>query len=258
VSDNFFADNDGLSAVLDEAASSVQEGVDELDPENADPGYDEDAEDDSLPIEDDDEVDPDAEEIESPDDEEPEPDSLEAREAALAEREARIAAAEAERQQAQAAQAWTQTWENGMAWFGQAEAQVWANAERSQDPDGYVREGLARLNNKREQWIIEFYQNREGHLQEAYAKSRIPEFAAHLVKEYRLPKEDLKKLMRYQNDPDMMAMVAKDMRDIRQTQKSLAADKRAGSQPGPGTSTGSQRRAPRNLDQMIDQLFSDR
>lgn len=184
-------------------------------------------------------------------------DELAERERRLAEREREIAAAESDRERAQAAGAWKQAWDRGMSWFGQAEQSVWRNAENAVDPEGYVREQLARLNNQRTQWIAEYYQNLDTTRQEQYARSRIPEYAAYLVETLSLPQDDLKRLMRYQDDPDQMQRIANDLRDIRQTQKTLAAEKRSKNSPlsGSGGQAGA-RKAPRTLDELVDMIVT--
>lgn len=233
-SDSFFA-GDGLDALVDASAEAVAEAASAADgpplPELADDA------DGGI-----------AEGGKSPDD------PLSERERQIAEREQRLAASEAERQRQQNEAAWGQTWNNGMSWFAAAEQRVWRAAENAVDPEGYVREKLGQLNNQRAGWIAEYYQNLDNSRQEAIARSRIPEFAGYLIDKLGLPKTDYNRLMRYQNDPDMMAQVAQDLRDIRQTQKSLAADERK-RQPSPGSGSAGGTKRPRNLDEYLDSLF---
>lgn len=237
--DSFFSEG-SLDALVDSAAEDIAQAADES------------ADGPPLPALDGDEAGDGAEPGQSPDGGEDDP--LSKREKELQLREQRLAAEEAERYRQQKEAAWGQTWNRGMAWFAQAEQAVWRNAENQVDPEGYVREKLSGLNQQRSQWIAEYYQNLDNSRQEEIARSRIPEFAQYLIQKLALPKTDYNRLMRYQNDPDMMAQVAQDLRDIRQTQKSLAADKRR-KQPSPGSGTAAGARKARNLDEYVDALL---
>lgn len=237
--DSFFADG-GFDALVDSAAGEVLEAAEES------------AGGPPSPVLGDDEVEERAGGEASP--EEGEADPLSEREREIALREQRLAAQEAERQRQEREAAWGHTWNNGMSWFAQAEQQIWRTAENQVDPEGYVRERLGQLNQKRAQWVAEYYQNLDTSRQEEMQRARIPEFAAYLIERLGLPKTDYDRLMRYRNDPDMMAQVAQDLRDIRQAQKTLAKDGRR--QPSPGSGSGSGGKRPRSLDEYLDTVLT--
>lgn len=234
--DDFLTGNEevvDLADLVDETAEDDDDTEEVLDDED-------DSLDDGLP--------PDEDEGDDP------ADRVSQREQVLAERERRLAEHEAQQRQVESERFWTGKWQEGQSWFAGEERRIYQEAERAYDPAAFVRERMGKLVAQRDQWTSQYYQAREQALWQFAAQRAVPIYARQVAEHFGLPQSDVGRLLKY--DPEQMAQIAADLRELRQGQKSLAARK-AGGGVRPGSGRGTSGRFKAGSDRHLMALFKN-
>lgn len=171
----------------------------------------------------------------------------------------RFLAHQEQKRQEQAAEAyWNERLDMANKHFAAREAAIYAEADNSLNPVGYLKHELPKLQREASQWYGEYRDNRERALWDFANRQNIPTLAARVVEHYKLPKEAVNDLLEYA--PEQMEREAQKMRSRlikeRKHQKEIdqlkrkAANRKIGSTP---LTTGTGRSRSAGWDKMTDE-----
>lgn len=163
---------------------------------------------------------------------------------------AELQAQQQEQSRRQAEAFWGQQEAQASQYFAAKEQQIHLAAQQQYDPQAYLRQAYAALNQERTNWEAQYRQTREAALWQFAAQAYVPQYAQEVAQHYGLDAQARQELMQYQPDdmPRMAAVLQREQRARQiedQARRSVAAQKVAAStpRPGGGNATGGRIRA---------------
>lgn len=116
----------------------------------------------------------------------------------------------AEQREQEAVAYWNERLDQAKNFFAGREADIYASAENSLNPIGYIKEKIAELRSQEMTWYATYRDNREQALWEYTQAQELPRYVARVVEHYKLPKEALEELSDY--PPEQIEREAQRMR----------------------------------------------